>query len=135
MRFAVSALVVMAIVCAPCLAGAKTLDCAIQANRDSQGWIGKRTIVEWDEAAGTAEVMDDIIYAFNEKKPMQATVRVVSPAQTVFSWSLMTTDSTGQNARQIYRATFFPANQKMVVSSKPGGYIQDYVARGTCVVK
>jgi hypothetical protein len=124
----------LTLLAAATMAEAKGLDCTFTPSSATQGWIADRSVFDWDEAAGTARVMDGIINYFHEKKPMDAKVRVVSAAQTAFSWTLRTKDAGGQYAQMQYRATFFPADNTMIVTSKPDDFVNQYEARGTCKV-
>ena len=113
---------------------AKVLDCAFPINSANLGWLSDRYIFNYDEAAGTVEVLDGLIQQ-SVGKPVAGKPKVVSAQQTAFSWTVMSKNTSGQYVKMVMRATFFKADNSMIVVGKPGGFIEDFDARGTCKVK
>ncbi|NBZ87595.1 hypothetical protein [Stagnihabitans tardus] len=117
----------------PMTAGAVVLDCSLQPGADAMGWISKRVVIDYDEAAGTARAADEAIQGWNGG-PIEAKVRKPSANQVSFTWDLTIPDAV-QAARLQFRLTWLKADNGAVMAVKPLGYSNNFDARGSCKVK
>ncbi len=109
---------------------ADVLDCTVKAGRALGGWITDRYVFKYDPAGPDAQVIDGVIQGVYGK-PIAAEHKATSK-KTVFTWAVETSDSGGQQATIFYRAAYFPARKEVTIVALPGGYSNNFDARGTC---
>lgn len=115
-------------------AQAATYDCAFRDGTGTYTWIQMQYIIEHDEAAGTAQVIDPIITAIYGK-PIAAEVSENTAGKVVFVWEVQSADDAGQTVRMRYRATWFKGPQRMRLAALPRGYDNMFEGQGRCTVK
>lgn len=115
-------------------AAAKTYDCVFSTGVSSTSWITGNYIIQHDEKAGRATVIDALIHAF-EGKPIEVEDIKATDSKLVFLWEVRTKDASGQQARMRYRAAWFKGQQYMRISAQPLGYSNMFEAQGSCTVK
>ena len=116
----------------PSISQALTLECTLKPNANVLGVITERYVIQSDEGSGQAIVSDGIILYYNDNQPMAAKVSEDSARKLVVTWNVQMTNSTGQMTKMQYRASWFKADGRVVIRAVPGGYTNDFEARGTC---
>lgn len=111
---------------------AVTLECSIPKSNAGGGYITDLYVFQHEEGASTAVASDGVIlYYLNG--PIEARVTDDSAKKLVFSWDVKMTNSTGQQTKMMYRATYFRQTGQMTVRATPGGgYSNSFEGRGTC---
>ena len=66
------------------------------------------------------------------KPEIDAKLIAATPAKTVFTWSVLASNSAGQRTRMVYRAVLFTAGAEFSVMARPSGYDNTFSARGNC---
>lgn len=115
----------------PSISQALTLDCALKPNSDSMGYVTERYVLQHDEATGQAVASDALILYFLDQ-PVAAKVSEDTGKKLVLSWDVQMTNSTGQNTRMLFRASYFKADGSVIVRATPSGYSNQFEARGRC---
>lgn len=116
----------------PTVSHALTLECTVPQSNSGGGYITELYILQYDEASGQAIVSDGLIMYHNNEQPMKAKVSEDTANKLVLTWNVQMTNSTGQMTKMQYRAAYFKANGKVTVRAVPGGYSNNFEARGTC---
>jgi hypothetical protein len=120
---------VAGVIAAP--AFAVTLECSIAQSPSGGGYITETYVFQHEDGAATGIVSDGLIlYYFDQ--PVEAKVTDDTSKKLVFSWNVQITNSTGQQTKMMFRATYFRQNAKMTVRATPGGYANSFEGRGTC---
>jgi hypothetical protein len=131
-------LIVAVVLLLPSLAAAKTTiyECNIKPERKT-AWIPEIVRVMHDESNGEAFVIDPIIYHFNEKRPVPATIAVNNAKRTTYVWVVKgIKNSFGQYVTTFrFRGTYLKPSRTMVMTSSPDGYDDKFKGRGKCTVK
>jgi hypothetical protein len=111
---------------------ALTLECTITPSTAGGGYITGTYVFHHDAGNPSAVASDGVIlYVFDA--PVEARVTGDSDRKLVFSWDVPLTNSAGQQARMMYRATYFRQNGQMTVRATPGGgFANSFEGRGTC---
>jgi hypothetical protein len=123
-------LVVVLAALAPMSSTARSIECTLSPNAGSGGWVLDRYLFEVDEEAGTARALDGVIQHFN-KGPIDARLTDSSSKKLVISWDVKMSNS-GAATRMLYRATIFRADNSVIIRAVPGGYSNQFQARGSC---
>jgi len=127
-------LLTAAVVALPSLASALTLECQVPESSAGGGYISDLYVFEYDEKSGKALVADAWIMYIHDA-PIAAKVTEDSTKKLAFSWNLIITNSSGQNTKMQYRATYFKGTKEVSVAGTPGGaYDGNFRGRGTCKV-
>lgn len=115
-------------------ADAKTYSCTITPD-GSRHWIAKTLLVNIDDRSGAIEVFDDIIQKYHGK-PLTGKLSVETDKRITIKWTVRRVrDNYANNtARFFFRASFFKATGKAMVSSIPGGWDNIFGGRGRCTV-
>lgn len=130
MRY-VLAVAISLITAFPAAAKPVTYECDIDISR-TRGWISEKLFMEVDEAAGTASVLDGVIYNFEGDKPKPAKYRSKSK-QFVLSWIVSVKDSRGNITKMRYQATYLKGSGEAIISARPGQQYQgNFRGRGKC---
>lgn len=116
----------------PSLSHALTLDCQLTPNAIARGAITERYVIQHDEGSAQAIVSDGVILYYNDSQPMTAKVSEDSGKKLVVTWNVQITNKTGQMTKMQYRASWFKADGNVIIRAVPGGYSNDFEARGTC---
>jgi hypothetical protein len=130
MKF-LSLAVVALVVLAPLSVAARSIECTLSPNANSGGWVTDRYFFEVDEDAGVAQAIDAVVQHYN-KGPIQARLVDSSSKKLVISWDVKMTNATGQMTKMQYRASIFKGDNTVIVRAVPGGYSNQFEARGTC---
>lgn len=125
----------VALMATPLQAAVLVYQCQIDT-RSGKGWIPEVVIVAHDPAAKTVLVSDPIIFEFNDRKPLEAKVTVQNDRRLSFTWRFERFRApTGQFVSSfVYRGTYVKARNRMVVSAKPLGYVDNLRGEGPCQV-
>ena len=115
-------------------AGATVYDCSFMDGTTNRTWIQERYIIEHDEAAGTARVVDPLIHALYGK-PIEAKIVEDTSGKVVFRWDVQTGDDGGQVVKMGYRATWFKGPKRMRMAAIPRGYDNMFEEQGRCKVE
>lgn len=110
---------------------ALTLDCALKPLAGNGDFVSKQYVLHFDEASGRALASDPLILAVNGT-PVAANVSENSNTKLVLTWTLLLTNGVGQTTKMRYRAAYFKADDLIILSAKPGGYSNQFEARGRC---
>lgn len=110
---------------------ALTLDCAIKPVASNGDFVSRQYVLQFDEASGQALASDPLILAVNGA-PVVARVSENSKSKLVLTWQLILTNSIGQTTTMQYRAAFFKADDQIILRAMPGGYSNQFEARGRC---
>lgn len=110
---------------------ALTLDCAIKPLASNGDFVSKQYVLQLDESSGQALASDPLILAVNGT-PVAAKVSENSKSKLVLSWTLILTNSIGQTTKMQYRAAYFKADDQIILRAMPGGYKNQFEARGRC---
>ena len=113
---------------------AKVLDCAFSIASGNLGWLSDRYIFDYDDKAGTVLVLDGLIQQ-SVGKPIAGKPKVVSAKQTAFTWTVLSKNTVGTYVKMVMRATFFKADNSMIIAGKPAGFLESFDQRGTCKVQ
>jgi hypothetical protein len=116
----------------PSLSHALTLDCQLTPTAIARGAITERYVIQHDEGSAQAIVSDGVILYYNDSQPMTAKVSEDSGKKLVVTWNVQITNKTGQMTKMQYRASWFKADGNVIIRAVPGGYSNDFEARGTC---
>lgn len=112
-------------------AQALTLECSIPQSSAGGGYITKTYVFQYEEGDVQAIVSDGLIqYTFDA--PIEARVTDATARKLVFSWDVQMTNSTGQQTKMMFRATYFRESARMTVRATPGGYANSFEGRGSC---
>ncbi|MCX7289212.1 MAG: hypothetical protein NTW20_17155 [Rhodobacterales bacterium] len=111
-----------------------TLECKIADLTTGGGYITEVYAIQYDEAAGKALVADGLImYVFDA--PIPAKVADDTAKKLVFSWTVQLTNSSAQQLKMQFRASYFKETGKFTVRASPGGaYSNDFEGRGSCKI-
>jgi hypothetical protein len=109
-----------------------TLECTIPPSTAGGGYITGTYVFHHDPGKASAVASDGVIlHVF--AAPIEVRVTADSDRKLVFSWDVAMTDSAGQQARMMYRATYFRQNGRMTVRATPGGgFANSFEGRGAC---
>ena len=55
-----------------------------------------------------------------------------SESKLVLTWTLLLTNGIGQTTKMRYRAAYFKADDQIILRAMPGGYSNQFEARGRC---
>lgn len=110
---------------------ALTLDCAIKPLASNGDFVSKQYVLQLDESSGQALASDPLILAVNGT-PVAAKVSENSKSKLVLRWTLILTNSIGQTTKMQYRAAYFKADDQIILRAVPGGYKNQFEARGRC---
>jgi hypothetical protein len=111
---------------------ALTLECTIAQTSAGGGYITETYVFHHDDGDRTAVVSDGVILYYFDA-PIEARVTGDSAKKLVVSWDVPMTNTSGQQTRMMYRATYFRQNGQMTVRATPGGgYADSFEGRGTC---
>lgn len=110
---------------------ALTLDCALKPVASNGDFVSKQYVLQFDEASGQALASDPLILAVNGT-PVAAKVSENSNSKLVFTWTLILTNSIGQTTKMQYRAAYFKTDDQIILRAMPGGYSNQFEARGRC---
>ncbi|WP_192931188.1 hypothetical protein [Gemmobacter serpentinus] len=104
-------------------------ECSIKASQAGMGWIAPTIIfaMQGDRVA----VIDGIVHAKNNGKPVEATVVEQTDKKLVLRWELALSNR-GQSTIMRYRAVLFHETGKITVDARPAGYDNKLQDRGTC---
>jgi hypothetical protein len=120
------------IFCAAGPALALTLECSIPQSTAGGGYITETYVFHHDKDDSTAVTSDAVILYYFDA-PIEAKVSGDSTKKLVISWNVPMTNSTGQQTKMMYRATYFRQTGQMTVRATPGGgYASSFEGRGTC---
>jgi hypothetical protein len=111
---------------------ALTLDCQVQTNASSGGYVTERYVFQHDDGASEAIVSDGLILYHNDNQPMTARVPEDTARKVVFAWNVQMTNSTGQMTKMQFRAAYFRTDGTLTVRAVPGGYNNSFEGRGRC---
>jgi len=123
--------VVSLLILAPAIAQAETIECSLDTNQASGGWVTESYAFQYDPSSGKALVADAVILEFNEG-PIPADVSTDTSEKLVLIWDVGMTNSDGQITNMHYRAAYFRTNGSITVRAQPGGYANSFEARGSC---
>jgi hypothetical protein len=113
-------------------ATAEVLECKIAVNESSAGYITEIYYFESDPETGKALAHDGLTEHF-EGGPVAAKIVDDSKKKKVFSWSVAVTSSKGQNAKLLFRASYFKDKKTVLITAAVGGgYDGGFEGRGTC---
>jgi hypothetical protein len=111
---------------------ALTLECSIPQSTAGGGYITETYVFHHDKDDSTAVTSDAVILYYFDA-PIEAKVSGDSTKKLVISWNVPMTNSTGQQTKMMYRATYFRQTGQMTVRATPGGgYASSFEGRGTC---
>lgn len=110
---------------------ALTLDCALKQLASNGDFVSTQYVLQFDESSGQALASDPLILAVNGT-PVVAEVSENSKSKLVLTWALLLTNSTGQTTKMQYRAAYFKADDQIILRAVPGGYSNQFEARGRC---
>lgn len=116
-------------------ASAETYVCKIKP-QITDGWIPTTLAVDYDTQTGDVVVYDEYIMHFHGK-PIAGKVAANNSKRITFAWTLNSVDAGGgaRVNRFNFRASYLKANGKMVVTSQPSGYQNNFRGRGRCSIK
>ena len=106
--------------------------CAVNDGQEDGNWISADYAFVVDPETGMVVVSDPVILHFNKNQPIDAKLIAATPAKTVFTWSVLASNSAGQRTRMVYRAVLFTAGAEFSVLARPSGYDNSFSARGNC---
>ena len=115
-------------------ANAKTYSCNVTPD-NSRHWIAKNLLINIDDRSGEIRVFDNIIKTFHAK-PIAGELSVETDKRITLKWTVrhVHDDYANLTARFFFRASFFKATGKVIVSSIPGGWDNMFGGRGRCTV-
>lgn len=113
-------------------AAALTLECSINPGSAGGGYVTDVYVFRTDDATGQALAADGWIQHYHGA-PISAKVAEDTARKLVLTWTLQMTNSTGQQTKMQYRASYFRQTGKVTVRAVPGGgYGNSFEGRGTC---
>lgn len=110
---------------------ALTLDCKLNPAARAGGWVTEQYVLQVDEGQGTARIADAVILSYFDA-PIEAKLVENTDKKLVLSWRVQTKSVTGQLVNMSYRAAYSKSTKAITVRAVPGGYSNDFEARGTC---
>ena len=116
-------------------ATADTYICKIK--QDSKGnWIPENLAINYNLQTGEVVVNDEYIMHYHGK-PLAGKVATDNAKRITFTWTLPSIrNSVGQTALRFeYRASYLKRSGKMVVTSRPSGYENNFRGAGTCKIE
>ena len=113
-------------------AEATTYICKVKPDRKG-GWIPETLIIEHDEKSGEVLVYDEIIKTFNDK-PLQAKIAENNKKRITYKWTLpeMKLPHGPTILRFEFRASYLKPSHRVVISSHPAGFVDEFTGRGKC---
>ncbi len=127
-RFSIFCLFVIGL---PAVADALTLECTVPQTNLGGGYITETYVLQHDEAAGRALASDPLILYFNDG-PVEAKVTEDTGKKLVLSWTVLIINSAGQQTKMRFRAAYFKDSRQITIRATPGGYDNNFEARGSC---
>ena len=116
-------------------AAALTLECRVDAGATGGGYVTDVYVFRVDDATGQALAADGWIQHYHGT-PIAAKVSEDTAKKLVLTWTLQMTNSTGQQTKMQYRASYFRQTGKITVRAVPGGgYSNSFEGRGTCATR
>ncbi|WP_424940258.1 hypothetical protein [Aliiroseovarius sp. S253] len=118
---------------------AKNYECKLKMGRSGGNWMGPTVYVNYDEANGTAMIIDGIINKY-VGKPVPTSSITDNAKRTSFRYRLDTIGgtSTGRSgvayANHVYSLTIKKPSLSAVITMKPLGYQNTFRDTGTCKV-
>jgi hypothetical protein len=113
------------------VAQAETLECTVDANAGSGGYVTKTYVFDYDGATGKAIAADGWIQEMTGG-PMDVKLSENTAKKAVFTWTLNFTNGSGQQTKMLYRAAYFKGDKAITVRATPSGYANSFEGRGTC---
>jgi hypothetical protein len=111
---------------------AVTLECSVPQSVAGGGYITDTYVFHHNQGESTAVASDGVILYYFDA-PIEAKVTNDTEKKLVISWDVPMTNSTGQQTRMMYRATFFRQTGQITVRATPGGgYSNSFEGRGSC---
>ena len=110
---------------------ALTLDCVLKPLASNGDFVSKQYVLQFDESSGQALASDPLILAVIGT-PVAAEVSENSESKLVLTWTLLLTNGIGQTTKMRYRAAYFKADDQIILRAMPGGYSNQFEARGRC---
>lgn len=113
---------------------AKTYSCSVQPD-SSRDWISHTLAINVDDTSGAIRVFDGVIGKY-VGKPVAGKQSTENAKRTTVTWTTrQVRDGYGNSsARFMFRATYYKASGKVIVSSMPGGWDNRFGGRGHCTV-
>lgn len=113
----------------------ETYNCKIKPQRKGD-WIPSTLAINYNPKTDKVIVNDDFIMHYLGK-PVAGKVVTNTDKRIAFSWILPEIrDSRGQNVmRFIFKATYLKRKRRMIVTSYPSGYDNNFRGTGTCSIK
>lgn len=113
---------------------AKTYSCTVQPD-SSRDWISQTLAFNIDDTSGAVRVYDGLIGKY-VGKPIAGKQSTENTKRTTITWTTrQVRDGYGHSsARFMFRATYYKASGKMIISSMPGGWDNRFGGRGHCTV-
>ena len=105
--------------------------------QDSKGnWIPENLAINYNTQTGDVIVNDEYIMHFHGK-PIAGKVVTDNAKRITFTWTIPSVrNSAGQTALRFqYRASFLKRSGKMIVTSRPSGYENNFRGAGNCKVQ
>jgi hypothetical protein len=112
-------------------AAALTLECRVDAGAAGGGYITDSYVFQYDVATGKALASDGWILHYYDA-PIPAKVADDTAKKLVLTWTVQMTNSTGQQTKMLYRASYFKQSRQITVRAVPGGYRNSFEGRGKC---
>ncbi len=111
---------------------AKTLECAVTPSSAGGGYVTETYVFQYDEGSGQALASDGLILYYFDA-PLAAKVSDDTAKKLALSWEVKMTNSTGQQTKMMFRASYFKATGAVTIRATPGGgYNNSFEGRGTC---
>ena len=116
-------------------ATAETYICEI-TRVEKGAWIPRSLAISRDEKTGRVLVNDDLIIRF-KSKPIEGALSVENDKRITFTWILPSIKNAGGQStlRFNFRASYLKRTGKVVVTSQPAGYSNNFTGRGQCKVE
>ena len=99
---------------------AQVYDCAFVTKASNNGWLADRYILDYNGATNTVMVLDGLIQTYFGQA-IEGKIVTDTAKKLVVTWEIQTTDSGGQLAQMQFRASYFKADQTMIVRGVPPG--------------
>jgi len=116
----------------PTAVSAETYICKIKP-RTKGNWIPETLAIDFDPQTGDVIVNDEYIMHYHGK-PVAGKVVANNSKRITFTWILPSVkNSQGQTALRFnFRASYLKNSRKMIVTSNPSGYSNNFRGDGTC---
>jgi hypothetical protein len=112
-------------------AQAATLECTLKPAAAAGNVVTDKYFFDYDAATGKAVGVDGLIQYYHDA-PIPVKVSEDSAKKLVFSWNITMSNAQREPTKMQFRAVIFKKDNSVTIRAVPGGFSNDFTAKGTC---